>query len=266
MKTILCPTDFSDQSRKAMTYAARMAQVMDASVHLMHAMHVPVVDAYAPAPTLENMMVDEQLLCEKRITNLAEELSRDFKIRVTTTTEFGLATDVVTSTEKKHSIDLVVISTHGATNAIDQWLGTTASQIVAKSLAPTIVIPRDAEFEGFSRVGYATDFTHDSDSTVHAFAEIMKPFKSQIFVVHVSSEYASDDEIESIMKHFEDASDPITIKGEDVANELNAFIWDNGINLLAMKRHKRSWFDNLFHKSITKQMIYHSTVPLLIFN
>ena len=266
MKTILCPTDFSENAQGAVRYAAKLASVNGASLFLLHARHVPIVDAYAPASTMTTMMDDAFQAAEKRMSNYAEEVAHDHQIRVESRVAFGLLSDMVEELESSQPVDLVVLGTRGAGNAVNEWLGTTASQIMQVSKAPTIVIPGNAEYQGLRRVGYATDFSSDSDMMIEQFANMMKPFNAEVFVVHVSTSSDSSDELDRIIKHFENASDPVTIKGENIAEELNAFIWDNSLNLLALKRHKRNWFDNLFHKSITKEMIYHSNVPVLVFN
>jgi len=247
-------------------YASNLAQILPADLVLMHALHVPMVDAYAPATTLAAMMEEAETAARKRLDNLCEELANGFNIKVRSYLAFGLASDLVTKAEKSEGADLIVLGTHGATNAIDVLIGTTASQIMTKTHHPTLVVPKDAQFEGLDKVGYATDFTSDSDGMIEPFGALMRPFNAEISVVHVAVENASTDQMANILKHFEKTSDPQMIKGENIPEELNAFIRENDLKLLAMKRHRYSWFDKLFHRSVTKQMVYHSEVPVLIFN
>ena len=50
LRTVLCPTDFSDVSARAETYAAALARHYDASLHLLHV--DPPMPALAPDPVV----------------------------------------------------------------------------------------------------------------------------------------------------------------------------------------------------------------------
>jgi nucleotide-binding universal stress UspA family protein len=266
MKMILCPTDFSKCADNAVDFAVNMAIKMPATLILVHGLHVPLVDAYAPASTLATMMEEAETLASKRMDNLCEEISAKFSLEVESEIAFGLVTDLISKLERRKQVDLIVLGTSGTSNAIDVLLGTTASQIVAKAHSPTLVVPTEAKFENFDQVGYATDFTDDSDGKIEVFTEIMKPFKSIIEVVHVANEKEINGNMDNILKHLDTTSYPQMIKGEDITEELNTFIGDKNLKMLAMKRHRYNWFDKLFHKSITKQMVYHSEIPIMIFS
>ena len=266
MNTILCPIDFSDNADNAVRYAARMAEIVNAELHLVHGLHVPVVDAYAPASTVTSIMEEVEQHAKNTMLRYAEGIERDFGRKVKTTVTFGLVNDIVEKIERDQKINLVVLGTHGATNAVDVLLGTTAAQIMAHSDSPTLVVPRDATFSGLKKVGYATDFSSDADKKIEEFIALMKPFNSEILVVNVTHESGNPDELDNIVKHLDHETHPILVKGDNIPDELNSFIRDNDLQALAMKRHKRNWFDNLFHKSMTKQMVYHSEVPIMVFN
>lgn len=266
MTTILCPTDFSPIANNAMHYAAKMAVEMKADLLLIHAMHVPVVDAYAPATLLGSMMDDTKASTLKKMANLSEEVAGEYGIKVHTHTAFGLASDMVIEIEASKSIDLVVMGTKGAGSAIDSLLGTTSAQVMAKSIKPTLVIPEKANFEGIRRLGYATDLTSETDSEIQHFTTLFEVFKPQITIVHVAHRGGGADRYQNLLRNLGQKEDIVMIEGLNIAEELHAFVRDNGINILALKRHKRNWFEGLFHKSITKQMVFHSDVPVIIFN
>ena len=48
------------------------------------------------------------------------------------------------------------------------------------------------------------------------------------------------------------------------AQEENEYIKKYKADMLAMVPHKQEWFERLFRKSETKDMIFHSKIPLLI--
>lgn len=266
MKVILCPTDFSECANNASKYACRMAKIMNAEVILLHAMLVPVIDAYTPPSTMTSMMDDLRVSSENRTANLAEELAKEFAIKVTTMVQFGLPHDLIRTIEKEQELELIVMGTKGANNAIDVILGTNASQVMRNALTPTMIIPEDAQFGGLKNVGYATDFTNETDNQIDTFNRLLEPFRSEVTVVHVAKNTSNSDQIDRMIQHLNHPTKPETIKGEHIAEELHAFVWENNLALLALKRHKRNWFENLFHRSVTKEMALSSKVPILIFS
>ena len=69
----------------------------------------------------------------------------------------------------------------------------------------------------------------------------------------------------AVVKHFEPNANVDTIAGEDIASELNDYVWENDLQLIGLKRHKRGFINNLFHKSISKELAMTSKMPVLIF-
>ena len=69
----------------------------------------------------------------------------------------------------------------------------------------------------------------------------------------------------AVVRHFEPTANVDTIAGEDIAAELNEYVWENDLQLIALKRHKRSFINNLFHKSVSKQLAITSKMPVLLF-
>ena len=56
----------------------------------------------------------------------------------------------------------------------------------------------------------------------------------------------------------------ITIKSKDVTHAVNHFMEEQQADILAMLPHKHAWTDKLFKKSETKDMVFHTKIPLLI--
>jgi len=50
----------------------------------------------------------------------------------------------------------------------------------------------------------------------------------------------------------------------DITNALNSFIEKHNADMLVMMPHRHEWLERVFRKSETKDMIFHTHVPLLI--
>jgi nucleotide-binding universal stress UspA family protein len=265
MKSIICPVDFSETAENAAQYAARVAKMIDAEVVLAHAQHVPVVETYTPVVTLNDMMEQKQLEASKKLDSLASKLKSSIGGNIRTWQTFGLVVDMIKEIESETPIFLIVMGTKGATNPIDRWIGTTSTDVMARCELPMIIVPGDASFEGLNKVGYATDFTQETDDGILDFQEFIKPFNADLSIVHVSNKRVNADELLAVVKHFEPKANVDTIAGDNIAEELNDYVWTNDLQLLALKRHKRNVFTNLFHKSVSRELAISSNMPVLIF-
>jgi len=50
----------------------------------------------------------------------------------------------------------------------------------------------------------------------------------------------------------------------DIRSALNGFIEKHNADMLVMMPHKHEWLERLFRKSETKDMIFHTHIPLLV--
>jgi len=265
MKTLVCPVDFSDTSENAAHYAARIARDLNAELVLAHALHVPILDAQTPPVAVKDMMDQQQLENSKKLDELASRIKSTVGGDIRTWQTFGLVVDMIREISDETSIFLVVMGTRGATNAIDKWVGTTSSDVMARCELPMLIVPDGAIYTGWPKVGYATDFKRDSDDTILDFQELVRPMGSDLTILHVAKNKVDADELLAVVKHFELHASVVTLSSEDVTQELNDYVWENDLHLIGLKRHKRNFIQNLFHKSITKELAISSKMPVLIF-
>ncbi len=131
LKQILVPTDFSQNSSHAISYACDLAKQANSRLHLVH--------------VLQDV--------SGNLTAAADRLAR---IGMTAGGRVGAATEthviagapaaVITEYAQQHEIDLVVMSTHGRTGLAHLTMGSVAERVLRKAQCPVLVIgPRDSE-------------------------------------------------------------------------------------------------------------------------
>jgi nucleotide-binding universal stress UspA family protein len=137
IENILVPTDLSDASLKAVSYAKALAQQIGARVSLLYVIE-PVVLPDAAALII---VPDEQLVARmrKRLSDLAqgfEEKGFSFNhLLVRKGTPFH---EIVLAAAKA---DMIVIATHGYTGLKHVLLGSTAERVVRHARCPVLVVP-----------------------------------------------------------------------------------------------------------------------------
>jgi len=140
LKRILVPTDFSEPSERAATYAAELARRFDAEeLHCIHVADIPAdlvaTSAYYMTGPSEDFV--EQVLEESR-KNLAEFVRKNLAGLPVQTAFLEI---IRYARDKK--IELVVISTHGRTGLQHALFGSVAEKVVRKAPCPVLVVKRD---------------------------------------------------------------------------------------------------------------------------
>src|SRR5579872_4869436 len=113
-KRILVPTDFSPTAEAALAYAKTLAEALGASLHVLCVLDDPLPGLKMPDHVCSIPAIKKQLEREA-----AEKLALVFtpeeqaKFRAESTAEWGNPYAKVLSFAKDHSIDLIIMGTHG---------------------------------------------------------------------------------------------------------------------------------------------------------
>jgi nucleotide-binding universal stress UspA family protein len=145
IKTVLVPTDFSECSRKALSYAVPLAQQFGAKIVLVHIAHFHYagseIDDLELAQFEKRIVADYQQRLEKMG---AEQEAPD--LRFETIAWVGKVVPGIISAAKATKADLIVISTHGGACAGKLDLGSTTERVVRHAPCPVLVV-REREHE-----------------------------------------------------------------------------------------------------------------------
>ncbi|MBP9483586.1 MAG: universal stress protein [Negativicutes bacterium] len=142
IKRILVLVDGSDNSKRALEYAAYMAQVSKASVDLLHVVNLgaeiasltPVTSGYVPDQVAKDL--------EEAGAMILKEASIGFAVgtRVKAHLEIGVPTDVALEFCEENKIDLIVMGSRGLGFFKGLVLGSVSSYLVEHATCPVLVI------------------------------------------------------------------------------------------------------------------------------
>jgi universal stress protein A len=142
-KTILCPTDFSEESYRAIEYALRFAQAADGMLLLAHIIHVSSGELYLPDG--RTLTFEE---AKHRTLGLLEEL-REKRLRnypkCELVVDIGEPHDVLLGIATQRKVDLIVIATHGRSGLQHLVMGSVAERIIRDAPCPLFVVRRGAD-------------------------------------------------------------------------------------------------------------------------
>ena len=275
---ILFPTDFSENAQNAFQHALVFADIMNASIKVLHAVYpesapldVPVV---AVQPTL--LKVDTAKEIQKQFvdycTTKAKE-DHDFtnKIDVTTEVEVGTLTNTVIEAVRKDNIDLIIMGVRAKHNIFEKIFGSASSSIISNAPCHVMVLPEGMAVGTIKSIGYATDLLKSDPQHILEVVQFLKPFNPSIKCIHIQTSNREKKQLDfEEMVQFFNAERPglpisfYKLEGLDPVHRLNKFIetWD--IDLLVMFAPQRGMWEHLIYVSNTQKMAFKSQVPLLI--
>jgi nucleotide-binding universal stress UspA family protein len=277
MAHILVPIDFSAASRHALDVAVQLAKPFQASVILYHAtpMAVGVLDAgMGPLDVQLQQEAAQGALHELEL--LMQRYEQEFypgtsdPVRLEAVSELGELAQNLKAYEWRRELDFVVMSTRGGDGSWLEWTGTNATEVMAAVKAPVLILPEGTEKLKIRHIVFATDFAEPDQSTLDDLFGFAQLFRADVHVLHVEADAKSP--IEYLDLKVKDASEDGTrtqvhfaqVKSPDVESGILSMVESIPADLVAIYRPERPFLENLFHKSLSKQLAMHAKVPLLV--
>lgn len=148
LQKILLPTDFSDYSAAARSYACELAARFDAELHLLHTLEhqysLTPEFGFGLAPPMQ--ISESKLAAENALSRLLDPgwcANRKVVHRVLE----GSPKAEIVRYARAENIDLIVISTHGRTGLAHMLIGSVAETVVRTSSCPVLTVrPKGHQF------------------------------------------------------------------------------------------------------------------------
>ena len=268
MKRLLVPTDFSDDARNASYYAARLAEKLQASITLLHAYMLPTPVSEVPYVMVnaEEMQKENEEIARAE----AEKLQTAYKINVSYIVRLGFPSDEIEAVIEDNQIDLVVMGMKGK-GKLEKIVGSTTTSTLKKIRIPLLIVPEKATYRQITQASYATDYTYSINPQIYQpLVELLKLFNAHLNIVHVkknteepkSQEISGEKQLEPVFQGTTHQYQTIT--DTDVKHGIESYLKDHSTDLLVMVAHEHNFWERIFGKSHTKQMVYNTHIPLLV--
>lgn len=263
IKTILFPTDFSDNAENAMTFAIKIAMKTKARLVLLNSYELPYSDTVMTTSLIDVMRRNSEEQLEDIKGRLAVSHS---DLDVTTISSMNNAIRAIRNTASTEKADLIVMGTKGATGLQEVLIGSNTASVLSNSQVPVLAIPENSHYHDVKKIAYACDLHKMENSWVLEYlSSICKIMEAEIHVLCYNIDEGSNCPdramIEEGLKdvkfiyHSEDSSDLIA--------SLENYVDEQDIDMIVMFKRKYGFIERIFHRSMTNQMAYHTKVPLM---
>ena len=266
MEKILVPTDFSENAENALEYAIEVANILDATIHLVHAFKFTnKIGAFPAAQDEVRLETIEKLkaLVKKHHPKLSNPKNKIIYHITRKKPIEGLKYFI-----KKYHIDLVVMGTKGASGLKGAIWGSIASQLISKVNKPIIAIPKGYNHAKLDKILLSIENTNFDDSKILlplvTLAAKMKASITTFNLVKPLSISDDGDDYETSDLLLEISDDFHQSYEKDLKSSIMNYINGHEIDMLCMIKKDRGFVSNMLHASKTKQVIFNCPVPMLV--
>ena len=273
MKNILVPVDFSEAAKNAAIYAAQFAKQL-------HAGKIILYNAYQQPVATDTNFTPIELIDFSELRSISDKGLEHFKTiilpyagdtGIETFNEYATLADGLHDVCKTNMIDAIVMGVTGSGKIDEVLMGSNAVDVAKHATIPVIVVPPGTVFTDVKNVVLACDFRKVIETTpVGPLKQLLDETKAKLFVLNIDHEnknFSQDTPFESLMLdtllygyepeyHFVDST--------DFVEGINSFAIDKNIDLIITIPKKHGFFEGLFKRSHTKQLAFHSHVPLMV--
>lgn len=272
MKKILFPTDFSEVSNNAFIYALKLADRFHAELVILHVYNLPYIDM-GGAPI--NLIEVYDTIELQSFGNLKDQILilRDIAeknhlghVKMNNILRNGEVVWTIQDVIKEENIDFIVMGTKGASGLGETFFGSTTGSVIAEVKAFVLGIPEHCEYKTIKNIAFTTRFREKDIVALKKLLVIAKKLEAKIHCLYVKT---AKSDVKNItiqdwkMLFCHEKVDFYIIESENIKDSVLTFTEVHEIEMLAILKENRSFFEELFHRSLSKALSYHIKIPIL---
>jgi len=279
MRTILIPTDFSENAGDALAYALALIGNSNAKLHIINVVD-PNLPAAEPLPG-KNLPFEEELQNARsamealyKFSTLPSSGVDRSHIQITTEVVVGTVAASLKAEAKAVGADLIIMGTQGTRHSfVQKTLGTISTSAIRDAPCPVILVPRGYEYQPIKTVLFCTNLNHGDPYELWRATELLQPHVAVVRCLHVLKNAAdkNDAQLETFAKYMVEHSPSIqTIFNIEVNKDTEAAIAEYAdtydVELVIMHRTQQPFWNRLLEPSYTKKMASLLEIPLMVMN
>lgn len=276
MKTILVPTDFSEQANNALGFAADIARKSGKTeIMVLHILEGLGQHSFNTTGEVNAGGGENAILMAHMMEGATEELNtlinqEEFNgISMTGTVEVGNPYKGIAKEIARCGAELVVMGTKGSTGLEEVLIGSNTEKVVRYSKCPVITIKAPTGVDSIKNIVFATNLIEDQTRMVNELKKIQELTGATLHLVKVNTpnHFHTDRQIREEFSKFVDKygfTDYTTNIYNDATEEdgILYFAQDIKACLIALGTHGRTGLLHLLSGSIAEDLVNHSKVPV----
>lgn len=275
LKTLLIPVDFSEASKKAVTYALILAKKWNSKLVFVHGYRVVLATYERPTMSatvdpISGTGLSEQKLSKEKLMDYLNTFPELDTIEHSDVVGLGPAVDVIDQTAEDENADLIIMGTTGANGVEGFFIGTNSEKVSRKAQCPVLVVPDNLKSYEIDTVCLALDTNNvENTITLEVLVEMLTAFDAQLRIVHISDNDEAAFKKEEVLAPYKKSLDKVkhsfhVFYDEDPEEGIAEFLDKNPMDLIVLLYRDHGYFERLFRPGTRKKMVFETDIPLLI--
>ncbi|HEY0274102.1 MAG TPA: universal stress protein, partial [Chitinophaga sp.] len=172
---------------------------------------------------------------------------------------------------RQEQADLIVMGITGGSGLEEVLLGSNTLDVMKETRTPLLIVPAGATFTEINTVVFACDFRKVTETLpVRPLQQFLDVFRARLFVVNVDHEkrhFTAETPFETLVMDtlLADYSPEYRfLENENVVEGIIGFAEAEKAGLIITIPRQHGFLAGLFHRSRTRQLAFHSSIPLLV--
>lgn len=272
-KFILVPVDFSPESIHALRYARMMASHLDMGITAVH-IHQPLFDPITgSAFDVEMMQKNRERLDEMVIGIGWDQYRVHDHVPVQTHFETGDVSSSLLHLAQDDKYGMIIMSTKSEDSFAKRMIGSVSTNVSRMGSKPVIVVPPGApiKFPGKIAVGMTEDLLKGKAlEEILTFASEHQVFVDFVFATNDQEQFThlKNSLYERLVLHKDQLCGfnirYVSFVKDEVHKALNDYAVRARSEMLVLVTLHRNFLDRLMHASVSKKVLYHPSIPVMI--
>lgn len=286
-RSVLIPIEMTDQINEVCEYGFYFAEKLNADVIFFHAYLTPAYTITSSSTTEISTysLTDSETIRRIMKTNSAdvENLTKIVqgwvaegkipKVKFSFELREGVPEDEILSFVKRKKPSLVVMGARSRHNSSENLIGSVTAEVLEASKAPVFAIPAGLEQrpQDIKRIAFLTNFDQKDLIAIDTLVSLFGKENLELVFIHASDRKEVWNEVmlsgikTYIAEQYETLKTDYAMvdKGENLDN-IQPFLEEEKIDLVAMNTRKRSLFARIFNQGIATKLLFNVDTPLLV--
>jgi len=190
VQRILCATDLSDTSGRAIAYGISLAREFQALLIVCHCVDLPAPSMYGEAYLAPEEQLNRNIdHANRRIAELME----GYVVKWEPLVLIGHAADEINRVARERSVDITITATQARRGLKRLLLGSVTERLMRTLPSPLLVIPAAERHSGtasddalrFEKILVGCDFSPDADLAFQNALSMAQEFQAELHLVHI---------------------------------------------------------------------------------
>ncbi len=275
MKTILIPTDFSDNAMNAIKFALEFFKYHTSEFYFMHAYqnevydHLDLISRDDFEKVLEQVKAESQANLEALLATV-RQLAPNPRYTFHTISSYNTLVEEADLITDAKNIDLIVMGTKGKSNNRSIVYGSNTLHVLKYVECPVMAIPAEFNKTPIKHVLFTTNYLIPyKRRELKLLSDILKPYRSKIDVVYMSKTNKLSIRQEDNKAFIKDSLckneiDFNCVDGITVENTILNYIKKTDVDMLVLVNTRHSFIEDMLFDSPVDKMSLNIKIPLLV--